>query len=87
MELKRGVAGREALVQRGQYVRSHARAHRRGEPVWGAVVAREFTPDVIDTVGASSFPIALFAFAGSPRSLNVARVASSWPETDPTTSD
>lgn len=79
MELKRGLAGLEVLPQLDRYVRSHVRDRRGDGPVWGAVVAREFAKDVIDAIGASSFPIALFEFSGSPGSLIIERVASSWP--------
>lgn len=61
--------------------------HRGSEPVWGAIVARQFTEDVIDAVGASTFSIALFKFAGSPASVNVECVALSWPVWFPALSD
>jgi len=87
VELKRGIAGREVVSQLDRYVQSHAREHRGHGPVWGAVVAREFTKDVIDAIGASSFPIALFEFAGSPGSLRIVQFASTWPMTGHPVSD
>jgi hypothetical protein len=79
MELKRGVAGGEVLAQLDRYVRGSAMGYREREPVWGAVVARDFTPELLDGLAAASFPVALFTFAGSPATLAIDQVASSWP--------
>ena len=79
IELKRGVAGGEVLGQLDRYVRGSAVAHRGSEPVWGAIVASDFTSEVLDALPTSSFPIALFSFEGSPATMAVKRVASSWP--------
>lgn len=79
MELKRGVAGGEVLAQLDRYVRGSAMALREREPVWGAIIARHFTQELVDVLATSSFPIALFAFEGSPAMMVVRQVASSWP--------
>lgn len=79
MELKRGVAGGEVLAQLDRYVRGSAMAHRGRDPVWGAIVARQFTEELVGAVAASCFPIALFSFEGSPATISVRRIGSSWP--------
>ena len=80
MELKRGVAGGEVLAQLDRYVRSSAMTHRGHEPVWGAIIARQFTQELLGAVARSRFPIALFEFDGSPGAMAVKRIASSWPD-------
>lgn len=79
MELKRGVAGGEVLSQLDRYVQGSAVVHRGQEPVWGAIIARQFTQELLGAVAVSSFPIALFTFEGSPATMAVERIASSWP--------
>lgn len=53
-------------------------ALREREPVWGAIIARQFTQELVCAVAASCFLIALFSFEGSPATMSVKRVASSW---------
>lgn len=78
MELKRGVAGAEVLAQLDRYVRGSAMVYGGRDPVWGAIIARQFTQELVDVLATSSFPIALFAFEGSPATMSV-RGVSSWP--------
>lgn len=78
-ELKRSLAGLEVLDQLRGYLQGAAQLHGSGQEVWGAILAREFTTELVGTIDREPHPISLFRFRGTPGSIALEAVVSSLP--------
>ena len=78
-ELKRSLVGMEVLNQLRGYVEGAARRHANGKEVWGAILAREHTAELVEAIAKENYPIALFAFQEGSPVIQVETIASTWP--------
>lgn len=80
-ELKRTLAGVEVMEQLRRYVRLESQRHA-GIRVWGALLARDFTSELVRAVTVeqnADFPVALLRFGGTQSQLVIEPIASTWP--------